>query len=64
VDTDWQYDDPTPDVGEIKHLLRCSRPTRIEAVKKISALIDVLKKNAEDVIATVEQARKIADSLK
>jgi hypothetical protein len=64
VDTEWNYADDPPQVREIRSLLRASRPIRVAAVARIAILIDVLKKNAEEVIDAVEHAKRIADSLK
>jgi hypothetical protein len=52
-------DDPQP-----KSLLRASRALRVAAVTAIPRLIDQLEQAAEATISRVEQAKKIADSLK
>jgi hypothetical protein len=45
-------------------LLKASREVRVAAVDQIPGLIDKLQKEAESVIARVEEAKKIAESLK
>jgi hypothetical protein len=52
--------DESPD----QPLLRASRRLRLAAVPRIPKLIDAIKAAAEDAVAAVETAKKIADSLK
>ena len=47
-----------------RRLLRASRKLRLAAVPLIPRLIDAIKAMAEKSIAAVEQAKRIADSLK
>ena len=54
------YDDNMPVIP----LLRAAREIRVAAVKVIPTLIEALEAQARSVIERVEQAKKIADSLK
>jgi len=47
-----------------KPLLRTSRHLRVESIDLIPTLIDWLRLEAERIIGAVEQAKKIADSIK
>ncbi len=60
---EWDVTD-IPAERERKSLLRCSRQTRVAAVRLIPSLIDSIRAEANNVIEAVEQAKKIADSLK
>ncbi len=58
--TTTAYDDEQRETA----LLKASRAVRVAAVPLIPKLLDEIKAEAEHVISTVEQAKKIADSLK
>ncbi len=60
------YDDgqADPNRGSHKPLLRAARELRIAAVPLVPKLIDALRDESSKVIDAVEQAKKIADSLK
>ena len=47
-----------------KPLLKASRELRVQAVDRMPAVIDALRNEAMRVINSVEEAKKIADSLK
>ena len=62
---EWQYIDPVlPVVVDTKPLLKAARHVRVAAVPLIPKLVEQLKAEAAKVIDAVEQARKIAESLK
>lgn len=64
-DRNWDYVDDYPAmIGDVKPLLKAARHIRVKAVDRIPKLIDALQAEASKVIAAVEQAKKIADSLK
>jgi hypothetical protein len=64
-DSEWLLTTYFPDdvVGQ-KPLLKASRDTRVRAVWAIPDLINLLHNTAGQVIDAVEEAKKIADSLK
>jgi len=61
----WEYEEgDRPSMVDTKPLLKASRHLRVKAVDRIPKLIDALTVEASNVIAAVEKAKKIAESLK
>jgi hypothetical protein len=63
-DGDWDYTDNLGSGSDIKPLLRSARHIRVKAVDLLPKLVDRLRAEASNVIAAVEKAKKIAESLR